>query len=402
MTDEIIKKIKEETAGSAYYKNYSFENKWADIPIITKEDVVKNFSSIRSTFLDPKSNITINRTSGSSGTILHIPWKNNELLFSLKKLWNLRKSLGVSVSDTYVTCHAGVYVNNNRLLNHKIIVDKNCHSFSKIHMQKEDIAKYVEYMQQIHPTWMLLQPSVAYTIGQYLYTHNINIASLKLIELTGEALTPTVYNALKTYYGNIFISNNYGMQEFGGIAYCSNSCDDLCIIENNVYVEILDDNDNLLPDGKEGRIVVTGLTNSLFPLIRYDSGDRGCITRENEKIKLHLTESRSNDSFIYKNKRYDASIFFNLTEHLNDLGANIIQFQFQYRNNDLEAMFFIMKKHISSEEIKSHIENFMYGKYGIVFDSIKLNFSNDFIRNYEANKTKYFINHNITTYTFDK
>lgn len=397
MTEEIIKKIKKVVTNSDYYKNYNFENNWTDIPIITKEDIINNLHSIRATSLDQSTNITINRTSGSSGTILYIPWKNHELLFTLKKLWDLRNVCNVSVHDTYITCHAGIYVNNNRLLTNKIIVDKNCHSFSKIYMQKEDIIRYVEYMQQVKPTWMLLQPSVAYAIGQYLHTHNINIASLKLIELTGEALTPYVYSALKTYYGNIFISNNYGMQEFGGIAYSCNSCDELYIIKDSVYVEILDDHDNVLADKKEGRIIVTGLVNSLFPLVRYDSGDRGFITKENDKVKLHLTESRSNDSFIYKNKKYDASIFFNLTEHLNNLGSNIIQFQFQYKNNDLFAVFFIIENNTSKEQLRINIESFMLEKYNIVFDSINLNFSNTFIRNRESNKTKYFINHNISS-----
>ena len=54
----------------------------------------------------------------------------------------------------------------------------------------------------------------------------------------------------------------------------------LKLVEEKCFVEILDDNDNKVPDGEEGYIVVTDFNNDLTPIIRYKSGDRG-------KIKEH-------------------------------------------------------------------------------------------------------------------
>jgi phenylacetate-CoA ligase len=45
----------------------------------------------------------------------------------------------------------------------------------------------------------------------------------------------------------------------------------------NTFVEILDDENNVLPYGQEGRIVVTSLFNKAHPFIRYDIGDIGIL-----------------------------------------------------------------------------------------------------------------------------
>ena len=50
------------------------------------------------------------------------------------------------------------------------------------------------------------------------------------------------------------------------------------INEEWAYLEILDDQDLPVPEGKEGRIVVTVFSNFVMPFIRYDSGDRGIIS----------------------------------------------------------------------------------------------------------------------------
>jgi phenylacetate-CoA ligase len=45
------------------------------------------------------------------------------------------------------------------------------------------------------------------------------------------------------------------------------------IMSPNVYLEILDDNGNVVPDGLMGNVVVTSLVAKSMPLIRYKIGD---------------------------------------------------------------------------------------------------------------------------------
>lgn len=386
-----LKKIKRITKDIPFYNDYDWNN-WEHIPVLEKSVVSQNLKSMLSDKKDVK--LVLNRTSGSSGIVLTIPWLQNESLFAMKKIWDLRKKHGVNIGDQYITCHANYFL-GQRLLQNKIIVSKNCHSISKLYMQESDIAHYVKYIQELQPTWMLLQPSVAYSIGHYIYNQKIDFPFLKLIELTGEFLTDNIYQSIKKYFGGVDICNNYGMQEFYCIGYAESSDTPFKLLEDNVYVEILDNDGNPVQKGKEGSIVVSGLINSYFPLIRYRTGDYGFLTEKDGELYLHLTQSRSNDAFIYNDKVYDASLFFNLTEYLNTKKCNIQQFQYSYFNNDLLCKFYSVGCNVSDTQIKTFISNYFTNHHRIVFDSISIEWSGEFTIPTGNNKIKYFNNMNL-------
>jgi phenylacetate-coenzyme A ligase PaaK-like adenylate-forming protein len=70
----------------------------------------------------------------------------------------------------------------------------------------------------------------------------------------------------------------YGLAEMPTVA-ATDGLGNLKIVEEKCYVEIVDDEDNAVPDGVEGFIIVTDFNNDLTPIIRYKSGDRGKIER---------------------------------------------------------------------------------------------------------------------------
>ncbi|MFE7430825.1 phenylacetate--CoA ligase family protein [Streptomyces sp. NPDC057545] len=75
------------------------------------------------------------------------------------------------------------------------------------------------------------------------------------------------------------------------------------LAEDRLLVEILDEEDRPLPDGAEGRVVVTAFMERAMPLIRYDLGDVGRIeTRPcpcGRRFRtLRLTAGRVNDSVL--------------------------------------------------------------------------------------------------------
>lgn len=72
--------------------------------------------------------------------------------------------------------------------------------------------------------------------------------------------------------------NHYGLTETGwGCAVECRARQGCHVRELDVYVEIVDENGQVLPDGKWGEIVVTTLGRTSFPLIRYRTGDEGRV-----------------------------------------------------------------------------------------------------------------------------
>ncbi len=62
---------------------------------------------------------------------------------------------------------------------------------------------------------------------------------------------------------------------------CENpDLDGLWVAPWGSYLEVVDPQGQRLPDGVEGEILVTSLTNHAMPLIRYKIGDRGVLTTQ--------------------------------------------------------------------------------------------------------------------------
>ena len=72
----------------------------------------------------------------------------------------------------------------------------------------------------------------------------------------------------------------YGLAEMPTVA-ATDGDGHLKIVEEKCFIEILDDYDKPVANGKEGNIIVTDFNNHLTPIIRYKSGDRGKVTYKN-------------------------------------------------------------------------------------------------------------------------
>ena len=89
---------------------------------------------------------------------------------------------------------------------------------------------------------------------------------------------------------NCKIYETYGAGE-GLMIASQKDLDYMYIMSPCVYVEILDDNGNEVPDGEMGHVVVTSLIHKAMPLIRYKLGDLAIKLPKNEYPEnkdLHL------------------------------------------------------------------------------------------------------------------
>ena len=83
-----------------------------------------------------------------------------------------------------------------------------------------------------------------------------------------------------------------------GLIAFQNKDDKWLINSDDLYVEILDKNNNILPFGNEGRIVITSLYNKAHPFIRYDLGDIGTLSKSSTLHQpiLESLSGRTNDT----------------------------------------------------------------------------------------------------------
>lgn len=118
-------------------------------------------------------------------------------------------------------------------------------------------------------------------------------AHLRGILSSATLLLPALRDRLQRHFGCPVI-DVYSMNETGPIAFArgDTEVDEHEILPHNLFVEILGTNDEPLPPGERGEIVVTGGVNPYLPLVRYRTGDYAAISFRGDVPRLVGIERR--------------------------------------------------------------------------------------------------------------
>ncbi|MGE0174897.1 MAG: acyl-CoA reductase [Oligoflexales bacterium] len=103
--------------------------------------------------------------------------------------------------------------------------------------------------------------------------------TLEKVIYAGQPMSKADCDWLNQTLGVKRVASVVGANDGGQIAY---QCEKMSgamhhIVDDFNYIEIVDQEDNPVPAGMEGRIIITSLLKKAFPLIRYDIGDWGRI-----------------------------------------------------------------------------------------------------------------------------
>ncbi|WP_458628196.1 phenylacetate--CoA ligase family protein [Winogradskyella sp. PC D3.3] len=181
--------------------------------------------------------------------------------------------------------------------------------------------------------------------------------SLKACIVTSEMLFEDDKLLLETQFG-LPIINEYGASELDLIAF-QNPNDIWQLNSETLYVEILDENDRVLPYGAEGRIVITALYNKAHPFIRYDIGDIGILSK-NSTIKTPILQKligRTNDIVVLPSGKTAAGLtFYYITKSVIENDGNVSEFIVEQFQRDTFKISYVSRNELSDTE-KSMIKN---------------------------------------------
>jgi phenylacetate-CoA ligase len=202
--------------------------------------------------------------------------------------------------------------------------------------------------------------------------------TLKVCIVTSEMLFEDDKVLLETQFG-IPIVNEYGASELDLIAF-QNSKDEWQVNSETLYVEILDDNDNILPYGHEGRIVITSLYNKAHPFIRYDIGDIGILSEESTLRKPILKKliGRTNDIVRLPSGKTAAGLtFYYITKSVIEDDGNVSEFVIEQLSLGTFKIKYVSKNELSSNEqrtISKAMVQYLEPEISITFEHVaKLN-----------------------------
>ena len=177
--------------------------------------------------------------------------------------------------------------------------------------------------------------------------------SLKVCIVTSEMLFDNDKILLEKQFG-IPVVNEYGAAELGLIAF-QNTNDEWIVNSDDLFIEILDENNQPLPYGEEGKVVITSLYNKAHPFIRYQLGDIGTLSEEStlQKPILKNLVGRTNDiAILPSGKRAAGLTFYYVTKTIIENDGNVKEFIIEQLTLDTFKISYVSETTLSEDKIQ--------------------------------------------------
>lgn len=320
------------------------------LPVVTK-DMLRSF---------PLSIISRNtgmkayeqRTSGSTGSNFCVlvdaetaGWYRATFMLSLQ--W-----AGWDIGEKHF--QTGMTTNRGFLKKIKDII-LGCHYASAYLLDNETIDRHLDVLlrKKIRHIWGY--PGSLFYISKRALEKGL-ILPMKSVVTWGDTLTATNRKLIESVF-KCRVTDTYGCAEGMHIAAQCGADSRYHIHSLDVIVEILDDNDEPVENGKPGNIVLTRLHPGPIPFIRYKIGDIGTISKDQSCICgrsfdiLESIEGRTADTVITPSgNKLIVHYFTGILEHYEE----IKNFQILQDKYD-EITLFIESDSIISDSIRVKI-----------------------------------------------
>jgi phenylacetate-CoA ligase len=169
-------------------------------------------------------------------------------------------------------------------------------------MNKKKMDAYVKTLEKIQPKMILGYANALVAFSEFLIkNYPDHLISPKGIISSAETLTESKRGIIEKAF-SCKVLNRYGSREVGLIASECQQQSGLHINADNLHVEIVK-NGKAVPVGESGDILVTDFSNKGMPLIRYNLGDVGRLSKDicscgRTLPLMQSVEGRSGDFFV--------------------------------------------------------------------------------------------------------
>lgn len=275
---------------------------WEELPVLTKQDLQRPLKERLSTGYT-LNNCYVNKTSGSSGH----PFYFAKDKFSHAMTWSVFDEW-YNWYDVYSKKQARFYgipaEKKSRTKERLKDTFSNRFRFDVFDLSEEAFNSWLRVFKKKSFVFITGYTSVLISFAQYLKSKKIVLKdicpTLIVCFPTSEMCSKEEKQLISETFG-IPVAREYGAAEFGLIALEKEH--NWILNDINLYVEVLDEENNVLPYGEEGRIVITDLFNKAHPLIRYDIGDIGIINEFGRMPVLEKIVGRKEDYVVLPNGR---------------------------------------------------------------------------------------------------
>lgn len=272
-------KLKEQAVNNTEFYAPFVDRKLRDFPVINKNDIRTQQDKFLSSAYQ-KDNLFQMSTSGSTGTPFVCYQDggkkrrvNAEVIYYSEKVgYRLGENLSYIRTVVKQVKKSGLkqFLQNQTLIHCGHLSDEGI----------EAILDEIRRHSTKGPMTLLGYGSTYTAIKDYIQKRNID--SISGLHITGiisgsDMLFDETRTIVSHALGDVPMVSRYSNEENGVLGQDEGMNNVFSINEADYVIEILDDDGHEVPNGTQGRIVVTDLYNYAMPMIRYDTGDFAAI-----------------------------------------------------------------------------------------------------------------------------
>lgn len=357
-----------------YYKEYTLNSasltydEFIKLPVLTKDDIrVKGKELINSEY-NSSDKPYVNTSGGSTGEPVSFYRTNNQNIHGGANYFYANYINNVNIYDFSIDLwgaerdmhHVNENFNLKSFLHNKIMLNT-------FVLSDDIICNYIERINRLKPKFIKAYVHSIYDIAKFINKNKIKINIKPIIHCTTGPLYPEMKTEIKKAFNNTHVYSFYGSREVSAIASQDLEERSFQVLFDNVFVEILDSNNNPVKMGVEGEVVITTLNNFYMPLIRYKIGDRaikgdkinfGCLVIENIVGRtlgvIHTMDGRKIDGQFFTTLFFNKSGIKNfqlVQESISELTLKIIKNN-NFDQKELDLILKRMKNELGEVNIK--------------------------------------------------
>ncbi len=266
-----------------YHQFISYKNEnpyeWINhFPIMGKAEIKNNISTLLS---KPKEKLILSSTSGSSGEYGAVYKEKKDIstgqsLILLIWGWAGYKP-GMSILQTGMTANRGFVKSMKDFL---LRTDY----YVAFGLSDEEVETLLLKYRNKKNVFLIGYASSLYVLADVCIKKRITGVQFRKAISLGDKMFPHYRKRIKDAFG-CDVNDTYGCSE--GLTIAAQKDNEYYyIITPHVYLELLDEKGQAVPDGEIGHVIATSLDARAMPLIRYDTGDLA-IKLPRDKYPIH-------------------------------------------------------------------------------------------------------------------
>lgn len=228
----------------------------------------------------------------------------------------------------------------------------------------DGIADTIRDINAYKPDMICFRRNCLVRIVAYSEKHNMTIHKPKLYCPISEMVDDVTRNLLKKTLGDGLI-DAYGLSEMGSFVYQFPGNDFYYVANDIAVVNVYDDNDCLADDG---RIIITSLYKTTYPIINYETKDLGTSYVKDGIRYMTSIQGRMNDMVLHEDGVESSAL---MLMRIANKTVGLSQFRFieeTYHDMLIQLAPDPNNTSMSREEIEKHFLDSVHELYGDEFN----------------------------------